>query len=135
MRSEAGQKKIAKAIYDAIAAFKTNYDHSLSNGKGNGKASSPDAKPTDGKDGEGTAALGDICYGTQVLASGKKMASGDPFFKGYTPTEVISGKYFKYVIGVSADLSAAREKHQSLKKIFPGSFLVKVENRETTVVR
>ena len=72
-----------------------------------------------------------MLYGTQVLASGKKMESSDKFFKGYAPTPVWTGKLYKYVIGTSSDISEARKLNKEIKAKFPESFFVKIEGDNT----
>ena len=46
-----------------------------------------------------------VLYGIQVLATGKDMDLKDPYFLGYQPMVVPSGKLKKYVICTSASLS------------------------------
>ena len=58
----------------------------------------------------------------------KEMPSGDPFFKGNEFKVYQAGKLFKYIVGWSTDLEEAKKNHGLLKKSFPDSFLVKVEN-------
>jgi hypothetical protein len=42
------------------------------------------------------------------------------------------GRINKYIIGTSADQSDAEKQSVSIKKLFPGSFMVKVENGATS---
>lgn len=139
MRSEAGQKKIAKAIYDAISDFKRNYDHSMTGSKTQARETEKTA-PAAEKEAAPEAAeeavpAGKVFYGVQVVASGHKMSPSDKFFKGYTPVEVAGRKYYKYILGASEDLGKAKENSKKIKAAFPGSFLVKVENGTTELVK
>ena len=63
------------------------------------------------------------------------MKSTDPFFKGYTPTEVVAGKLYKYIIVVGGDLAEARKKKRELDQKFPGCFLVSKEGETITRVQ
>jgi hypothetical protein len=74
-------------------------------------------------------------YGVQVLATGKKMKATDPFFRGYTPLEVQSGKLYKYILVPGDDLSAVRRKKKELDTKFPGCFIVAKEGETLTRVR
>ncbi|MBQ5486597.1 MAG: hypothetical protein IIT69_04030, partial [Bacteroidales bacterium] len=76
-----------------------------------------------------------ITYGTQVLVTSKVLPSSDPFFKGNPFKKYPAGKYYKYVIGFSDDLSTASTAFEKLKKSFPDSFLVKIENGEFSRIK
>ena len=76
-----------------------------------------------------------VFYGTQVLVSSKTMTGKDPFFKGYDVKVVKAGRLFKYIIGCSADLDTAKELSRKIRRDFKDSFLVKVENETTEIVR
>lgn len=143
MSTDAGREEIAERIVDAIVAFKTRYDASLNipvtepagteSKKGAGAASSvADASPDSGASGDVSGA---VLYGTQVLASGKKLRADDPFFKGYSAMSVWTGKIYKYFIGTSASLEEARAAARKIRESFPDSFLVKVENGTAERVR
>ena len=72
-----------------------------------------------------TAATG-VRYGTQVLVSSKVMAADDPFFAGYKPVMIKSGKYYKYIVGVSSSQAEAKKMFTKIQKSFPDAFLVKL---------
>lgn len=127
MRSENGQQQIAEKIVDAFSAFKKDYDGSL-------HVSAPEtaADCTPAVSADPLPADGTVLYGTQVLASSKKMLSDDKVFRGYTATAVVSGKLYKYIIGTSMDLSAAQESYKKIKNVFPDAFMVEVKAGEVT---
>jgi len=143
MSSKKGQEGIAKSIFDAFVSFKKSYDSSVGVSapkKTTAKEEKqtvaakeePAAKTSAAKE---EAASGEIIYGTQVLASAKKMSSSDSFFKGYTPTAVWTGKVYKYVIGTSSDKAEAKSKNAKIRKSFPESFFVVVKDGNTERVK
>ena len=46
-----------------------------------------------------------------------------------------AGNVFKYIIGTSADAAKAKEEYRKIKKLFPDSFMVKVEEGKTSRVQ
>ena len=124
LRTENGRDQIADNIYKAFCTFKSRYDGSTTpeTPKAEPKAESkapakPEPKPA--------AATETVKYGVQVLVSSREMDLKDPFFCGYTPTVIKSGKYNKYVIGVSTSQAEAKNTYQKVQKLFPDSFIVK----------
>ena len=59
----------------------------------------------------------------------------DPFFAGYTPTVVKSGRMYKYIIGTSSTLREVKKNFGKIQGQFPDSFIVKIEEDKTTPVR
>ena len=143
MRSPEGRDKIAGNLLKAIQTFKKRYDNSTATTTAPQKADKADVKPapetkevvTDTPAVEAAPETSGTVYGVQVLATSKKMKPGDPFFKGYTPTEVVAGKLFKYIIVVGGDLADARKKKRELDQKFPGCFLVSKEGETFTRVQ
>ncbi|MBO6081581.1 MAG: N-acetylmuramoyl-L-alanine amidase [Bacteroidales bacterium] len=139
MRGEENQKKIAAQLYNAFVSFKKKYDASV--GTQNvaaadqpAPASTPAAPQASAQEETAVqtpAAEATGQFGTQILASSKKMAANDKFFKGYTFSSVWTGKLYKYVIGVKATEAEAREEMKKIKKIFPDGFLVEIEAEDT----
>ena len=141
MRTPEGRDQIAANLLKAIKTFKKRYDGSTSATTApepaaakpqaeNKPAQKEEAKadPVPEKVSETTGTL----YGVQVLATSKKMKSSDPFFKGYTPLEVRSGKLYKYLLVPGEDLAAVRKKKKELDKKFPGCFLVSKDGETVT---
>ena len=149
--SENGRELIASELYEAFKKFKMSYDGgtAVKNPSANGNethspsvvkdttadltsdvddASDRPGEPSSSLDGEKTAEDNGTLYGVQVLVSSKVKASDDPFFKGHPFKEYKAGKLYKYVIGFSEDVDQAKKNHTALRKQFPDSFIVKVEN-------
>ena len=143
MRSPEGRDKIAANLLKAIQTFKKRYDNSTATTSAPQKAEKADVKPApETKDTvaatptvETVPETSGLLYGVQVLATSRKMKSNDPFFKGYTPTEVISGTLYKYIIVVGGDLPDARKKKRELDQKFPGCFLVSKEGETFTRIQ
>ncbi len=130
IRSESGRNKIAESIFRGFSEFKRKYDGSvnLSDEK------KPDAQAPARKD-TPEVSESSVFYGTQILASSKKMSPDDKFFKGYTPHIVWTGKLYKYIIGTSESLSEAKTESKEIIKKFPGSFVVRAEGDNVVIAR
>ena len=140
LRSQEGRDGIAQNLLKAVQTFKKRYDSSTSATSSPEPAAKPKVEPkaepaVETKVEEKTESKVEpapekvenpsgILYGVQVLATSKKMKSTDPFFKGYTPVEVQSGKLYKYILVPGEDLATVRRKKKELDKKFPGCFLV-----------
>ena len=122
MRSESGRDGIAENLFKAFSTFKSRYDGSMQvkreepKPKEEPKAANPvpEAKPQGPR------------YGTQILVTSKTMDLDDPFFAGYKPVMVKSGKYNKYIVGVSSSQAEAKKQFAKFQKIFPDAFIVKL---------
>ena len=147
LRSPDDRDKIADNLLQAIKTFKKRYDNSTSTTTAPEPAAKPAVTPEpetkpDAQD-EPAAELArgmveepsGVVYGIQVLATSKKMKASDPFFKGYTPLEVQSGKLYKYILVPGDDLAAVRQKKKELDKKFPGCFIVSKEGETLTRIR
>lgn len=129
LRTEKGRDQIADNIYRAFCTFKSRYDGSMTLEEGSAKeepekpaVKQPEAPKAEPK---AQANVETVKYGVQVLVSSREMDLKDPFFCGYTPTVIKSGKYNKYVIGVSTSQAEAKKTYQKVQKLFPDSFIVK----------
>ena len=118
-------------LFAAFAAYKTNYDKSVAIAEPAAPKTEPKAEGEDKPAAESKAPAA-VFYGTQVLASSKKMAPGDKFFKGFETEAVRVGNLYKYVAGPDGDMAKAREKYARIKKVFPDAFFVKVEDGQIT---
>ncbi len=142
MRSPEGRDKIANNLLKAIKTFKKRYDNSTATTTA-APEKKADVKPAPETRDTAAAApavetaskTSGTVYGVQVLATSKKMKPTDPFFKGYTPTEITSGNLYKYIIVVGGDLAEARRKKRELDWKFPGCFLVLKEGETITRVQ
>ena len=74
-------------------------------------------------------------FATQILATSVRKNPADPIFLGYTPIEIKVGKLYKYFIGVSSDVSKAKEYFQTISKTYTDAFVVKVENGTASRVK
>ena len=143
LRSPDDRDKIAENLLKAVKTFKKRYDNSTATTSAPepeaapAPAAKPEAKPepvAEAAPAKPADASG-VIYGVQVLATSKKMKSTDPFFKGYTPLEVQSGKLYKYILVFGNDLADVRKKKKELDKKFPGCFLVSKEGETLTRIR
>ena len=142
--TEKGRSKIASDLYDAFKSYKKEYDGTdaatrsasatKSGDSTTGKAGQSEATAESGTKPSSDSKAEGVTYGTQVLVSSKNMDVNDPFFKGNKVMKVPAGRLFKYVIGLSSDLTEARAKNRKLKADFKDSFLVRIENGETVRV-
>lgn len=138
IRSEAGRERIASDIYEAFKKYKHDYDGSVAIEpvkKEEPAVEDTKTEETAKEEPKAEEPKADCFYGTQILAIGKDMPANDPFFKGEEFTKVKGEKLTKYLVGVSTDLSQAKNNYRKLKEKFPDSFLVKVENGTVSYVR
>ena len=138
LKSEEDCDEIARRLLQAFGTFKQRYDSSMGTGdkapevKPELKAEvKTEAKPEVKKD---SVAVSGVIYGTQVLATSRKMSDDDPYFRGYKPFEFSNGKLIKYIIGFG-DEKTARENNRKIKKLFPDSFLVKIDGETIERIR
>jgi len=138
MRTEKGRDGIAEGIYQAFKTFKGRYDGEVPVAssvpvevKAEEKAAPIQEKPA----GEADPSADGVQYGIQVLAIGKDMNPNDPYFLGYRPLVIPSGKVKKYVICTSGSLEEVKKKFPEIQKKIKDSYVVKIENGTTTPVR
>lgn len=135
LRSAAKLDEIAEGIFKAFKQFKTDYDRSLnvtipqSAQTSSAKPSEPEAsKASEKPTAEEARATSDgPWFGTQILALSRKLADDDPAFLGQKVTVVRDGNIYRYIVGCSADRKEALAESRVLKKSFPDSFLVRVD--------
>lgn len=147
LRSEDGREKIAQDIFDAFVVFKKRYDGSVNacdssviSSSSEVSSSAPAASDigktsSSGQKTDVVKTSSVIKYGTQVLASGKLMQTGDSYFKGFAVTRIKCGNIYKYVIGVSETLEGAKSQNAKIKKSFPDSFLVSIEGNNVKLAK
>lgn len=136
LRSAAKLDEIAEGIFKAFKQFKTDYDRSLNVTIPQSAQTTSSAKPSEPETSkaserpaveEAAAAAGKIWFGTQILALSRKLADDDPAFLGQKVTVVRDGNIYRYIVGCSADRKEALAESRVLKKSFPDSFLVRVD--------
>ena len=148
MRTEKGRDGIAEGIFQAFKTFKGRYDGGapVASAPADVKEEKPapkeEAKPVekpqpvqDKPVTETAAAQSGVQYGIQVLAIGKDMDLNDPYFLGYKPLVISSGKIKKYVICTSESLAEVKKNFPQIHKKIQDSYIVKIENGNTTPVR
>lgn len=150
MTTQEGRDGIAENIFKAFLNFKSSYDNSTTADKEE-PAPAPQPQPKadpepqpqvvqpEPQPAEPVAASqpeedGPL-YGVQVLATGKEMALDDPFFAGYKPVVVQTGKIYKYIIGTSHSLKEVKKNYPQYQAKFPDNFIVKIEDGKTVPVR
>ena len=139
LRSEKGRDGIAENLFQAFKTFKARYDNSMDVENKEMENKPAEEKPKEEvvvkeepkKVEEVTGPL----YGVQVLATTKKMDLNDPFFAGYKPTVIKTGKIYKYVLGTSHSLSEVKKNYKKIQQHFPDNFIVKIKEDKTTPVR
>ena len=135
LRSAAKLDEIAEGIFKAFKQFKTDYDRSLnvtipqSAQTSSAKPSEPEAsKSSETPTAEEARATSDgPWFGTQILALSRRLSDDDPAFHGQKVTAVRDGNIYRYIAGYSADRKEALAESRVLKKTFPDSFLVRVD--------
>lgn len=135
LRSAAKLDEIAEGIFKAFKQFKTDYDRSLnvaipqSAQTSSAKPSEPEAsKASETPTAEEARATSDgPWFGTQILALSRRLSDDDPAFHGQKVTAVRDGNIYRYIAGCSADRKEALAESRVLKKTFPDSFLVRVD--------
>ena len=135
LRSAAKLDEIAEGIFKAFKQFKTDYDRSLnvtipqSAQTSSAKPSEPEAsKSSETPTAEEARATSDgPWFGTQILALSRRLSDDDPAFHGHKVTAVRDGNIYRYIAGCSADRKEALAESRVLKKTFPDSFLVRVD--------
>ena len=125
IRSESGRDGIAQNICNAFRTFKTRYDGSVSVEKATVDNAPTKEQPKTEKAPELTDSSKKLMYGIQVLVSSKEMDLNDPFFEGYTPVKIKSGRFNKYIIGSSQSQAEVKKTFEKVQKLFPDSFIIK----------
>lgn len=124
LRRENDREAIAGCIARAVTTYKQRLEGSAGESVTAPAAETPAPSDTAART---VPSEPQILYGTQVLASRKPIRADDPFFRGYAPTEIAGETWIRYVVGTSADPEEAKKKNTEIRKIFPDSFLVKIE--------
>lgn len=136
LRSASKLDEIAEGIFKAFKQFKTDYDRSLNVTIPQSAQTTSSAKPSEPETSkaserpaveEAPATSDGPWFGTQILALSRKLADDDPAFLGQKVTVVRDGNIYRYIVGCSADRKEALAESRVLKKSFPDSFLVRVD--------
>ncbi len=135
LRSEKGREQIADNLLKAFGTFKERYDGSMQIADKEPETSREEAQPeahpqneaSSGTETETAPSEGPV-YGVQVLASSRKMDGSDPFFQGYKPLVIKSGKLYKDISGTSDSAKTVKKDFAKIQKKFPDSYVVKVQD-------
>ena len=133
LRQQSKRDDLADRLFRAFREYKAIYDSSVSlDGLGESPAGGAAA-------GGESAAAADVParerYAVQILVSSKYYRPGDPVFLGYEPEVVRAGKYYKYLIGVTENLSEAKKNLKSIKNEYSDAFLVKIQDGNISPVK
>ena len=135
LRNADNRQKIAERLFDAFKSYKVLYDSSLNIGGKPAGTSAPQAETSaarpERKQQEAAAPAGKL-YGTQIFATSRQMDPSDKSFMGWQPTVIKIGTLHKYIIGVSDSPEEAIKNNEAIKKKYPGSFMVSIEDGQTT---
>lgn len=139
LNSPDGRDDIAEKLLDAFASFKTSYDSSLKskeNIPAEGPSAVPQSHPSDGSE-NNVLSGGSVYYGVQIMGLGRLLENGDPALKGFEIQAVKSpeSNIYKYVTGRFSDRQSAEKTLQSVRKVFPEAFLVKVDGTSVKRLR
>ena len=140
LRTENGRDGIAENICKAFGTFKARYDGSMGIDKEETPAvpaettvttpkpeeKKPAAEPAKKPETKPATTGSKVQYGIQVLVTSREMDPADPFFCGYKPKMIKSGKYYKYVIGVSSSQEEVKKTFAKVQKKFPDAFIIKL---------
>ncbi|MCM1199440.1 MAG: N-acetylmuramoyl-L-alanine amidase, partial [Clostridium sp.] len=133
MNSEKGKDQIAQRLFEAFREFKGEYDHSLDyGGQGSAMAAASAgqaSKEIAGQEEKAAAeASSGVEYGVQVLLLSRRLPEGDKALKGYKARAVQAGNMYKYIICIGESEKQARESLRKVKKDYPDSFVVRIED-------
>lgn len=135
LRQSAKRDEIARCLFEAFKEYKTSYDGSLGLekveaapvSKPEAATSAPETKP---EETSAPAESGKAFYGVQIMAATTRIPDNSREFMGYKPTVIKGPKFYKYIIGVSEDLSTVKKNYETIRKKHPQSYLVKVNGDE-----
>ena len=149
LRSDKSIDQMVENVYQAFIDYKTSYDASVTITPAASRpapsqpqqaepapAPQSQAQPQDGPTFTPPATpqsapqqqVSQELYGVQVLASSRLMKDNDPYFLGYEVTRISAGNLYKYIIGVSPDLSEAKKMYAIIRQKYKDSFLVVVKD-------
>lgn len=151
MKSEEGQNKLARALFDAFIKYKRAYDRkqgNISSGTSSTQVTDNETPrnddPPEGSENDilrkkdrqnrassqpsttkQTPAKGKVVYKIQLLTSDKKLPSNSKLFKGYKNIDFFKEKgLYKYTYGESTDFNAIKKLRREVIKDFKDAFIV-----------
>ena len=131
--SEAGQDEIAGRLFKAFRSYKTKYDASVAVDVPEKQPVKQPQKQTE----KSSANAGEVSYGVQIMGLGRRLATGDPAFKGLEPYAVKgeSSNIYRYICGRYDSVEKAKASLLNITKKFPEAFVVEVKGTEVKRVK
>lgn len=148
LKSDEGQDKVARSIYNGFADFKADYERKTSPSASFEKIpdtvvkdSTEPAKADSGKktisssaDQPSTQQTSKIEYKVQILVVDRKLKAGDYRLKGLTPEFYMEKKSYKYTSGSFNTFKEADNHRKSLSKKFPDCFVIAFQNEQKIAI-
>ena len=133
LASEAGQDEIAGRLFKAFRSYKTKYDASVAVDVPEKQPVKQPQKQTE----KSSANAGEVSYGVQIMGLGRRLAAGDPAFKGLEPYAVKgeSSNIYRYICGRYDSVEKAKASLLNITKKFPEAFVVEVKGTEVKRVK
>lgn len=133
LASEAGQDEIAGRLFKAFCSYKTKYDASVA-------VDVPEKQPekqSEKQPEKSSANVGKVSYGVQIMGLGRRLAAGDPAFKGLDTYSVKgeSSNIYRYICGRYDSVEKAKASLLNITKKFPEAFVVEVKGTEVKRVK
>lgn len=119
LKKPSERQELAQRLLHAFDEYKKLYDSTTSFSSEVGLSSHEDPVIED-----------QVYYGVQIFAVSSEVSKGDSRLMGYTPKVFPSGKINKYVVATDLSLDKVREEHKKIKKVYPDSFIVRIEGKE-----
>ena len=133
LASEAGQDEIADRLFKAFRSYKTKYDASVAVDVPEKQPVKQPQKQTE----KSSANAGEVSYGVQIMGLGRRLATGDPAFKGLEPYAVKgeSSNIYRYICGRYDSVEKAKASLLNITKKFPEAIVVEVKGTEVKRVK
>lgn len=125
--SAAGQKKLAKGIFDGFSEYYKLYGKPKSGNNGKKETQGNSKKgnnPANKKQGSSVAESGTPVFKVQILATDKKLGKNDKRLKGVKADYYKEGNMYKYTYGESEDYNEIQRKKKEISKKFGQAFIV-----------
>lgn len=136
LRDPGKRDELAARLFEAFKAYKTQYDRSILIEKPQTSDAAPVQQTLPAPESVSVSQPDNadvVVYGVQIFAVSRDIPGNDPAFLGYEVRKVRTGSVYKYVIGLSKEVSSARSNLLSIRKKYPDAFLVSI--RENSVER
>ena len=137
LASEAGQDEIAGRLFKAFRSYKTKYDASVAVDVPEKQPVKQPVKQPQKQPEKSSANAGEVSYGVQIMGLGRRLAAGDPAFKGLEPYAVKgeSSNIYRYICGRYDSVEKAKASLLNITKKFPEAFVVEVKGTEVKRVK